>query len=176
MNIKSFITLAPVANAIKHFLCWINSIVHQRPAKSNVFVKNDIAFIIGKCSTLVGSCLTHIHWWKTFYTMHTWAQCYKTFNVRNKLGCSSLAGLSNLVQTFVSNARSLPSTGSPEKCFTRAGCSLTQKHFIRLERSTRNKYSSFSRTFVNCRCKRFYNIGRNDYKLPLNFLPEWSTF
>ncbi len=66
--------------------------------------------------------------------------------------------LGQLSLMIVGKARSLSLSGVPERCCTLADPSLTHKHTM-LEMPTRDKHSSLSRKFVNCACKKFYNIG-----------------
>ncbi len=60
---------------------------------------------------------------------------------------------------FVGRARSLPQSGSSERCFICLGSSLASKYQTRLERSASDKNSSLLRKFVNYGRKKFYNIG-----------------
>ncbi len=60
---------------------------------------------------------------------------------------------------FVGEARGLPQSGTPERCFTLVGSGLTCKHQTRLERLSQNKHCSLLRKFVNYARKKFYNIG-----------------
>jgi hypothetical protein len=48
---------------------------------------------------------------------------------------------SNLV--FVGKTRSSSKSGASERCFTQVGCSLIHKHYTRLERLARDKYTNF---------------------------------
>jgi hypothetical protein len=60
---------------------------------------------------------------------------------------------------LVEKHRSLPLSGAHERCFTRVGSSLTQKHKTRLERPAIYKHSSLLGTFVNYVYKMFYSNG-----------------
>jgi hypothetical protein len=50
---------------------------------------------------------------------------------------------------FVGEAKSLHKSGAPERCFTRLGFGLIQKHLTRLERPARSKHSSLLGPFVS---------------------------
>jgi hypothetical protein len=56
---------------------------------------------------------------------------------------------------FVDEARRPPKRGVPERCFTQVGSSLTRKHYTRLERLAKEKYSSLLRESVNYDRKKF---------------------
>jgi hypothetical protein len=56
-------------------------------------------------------------------------------------------------------ARSLHSSGGPERCFTQVGSGLTSKHWTRQERLARDKHSSLLRKSVNYGRNKFYDTG-----------------
>jgi hypothetical protein len=90
---------------------------------------------------------------------HTWRniQCRElqknySHNLRMFIISSSVCPCQIIrpILMFVGKAMSLNCSGTPERCFTRVGSSLTCKHYTRLERLSRIKYYSLFRTFINC--------------------------
>ncbi len=72
---------------------------------------------------------------------------------------------------FVGKARSLPYSGTPERCLTVVGSSLTRKYQIKLERPGRGEHFSLLRIFINYKQKLFiYNIGPGCFEKVLNIL------
>ncbi len=61
------------------------------------------------------------------------AQCYKTFYIRNLRSFGISQSLFQPILMFVSNAKSLPKSGTPESYFTRVGSGLTSKIWTRLD-------------------------------------------
>ncbi len=59
---------------------------------------------------------------------------------------------------FVGKARSLPKSGTPERCFMGRHRPFLQT-FTRLEKTAREKRSSFLQTLINFGCKKLYNFG-----------------
>jgi hypothetical protein len=59
---------------------------------------------------------------------------------------------------FVSEARSLPKSGAPERSFTQVGSGLICQHKTRLEKLARDKPSGLLLIFINYGRKKFYNI------------------
>ncbi len=57
-------------------------------------------------------------------------------------------GSTNTKLMFVGEARSLHSSGVPERFFNRVGSNLIIKHYNRLERLDRDKHSRLLRTFI----------------------------
>jgi hypothetical protein len=49
----------------------------------------------------------------------------------------------------VGNVRSLPLSGAPERSFSKVSSGLTHKHYTRLERVAKDKYSSLLGPFVS---------------------------
>ncbi len=92
------------------------------------------------------------------------SHCYKTFYVRN-LQMFALSQSVCLSQAFSAQfnifgkARSLPSSGAPERSFIRVGSDFDFKLQTRLERPARDKHSNLLQTFVNDGCKKLNNIG-----------------
>ncbi len=77
---------------------------------------------------------------------------------------------------FVGEARSLPHSGAPGKCYTQVG--LTCKHMTRLERPAKDKHSSLSQTLVNYGRKEFYNVdvrSRSRTMQSLTMSNKWVT-
>jgi hypothetical protein len=61
---------------------------------------------------------------------------------------------------FAGKARSLPTSGAPERYFfTQVSSGLIPKHQTRLERHARNKRSSLLLKGINYARNKFYNIG-----------------
>ncbi len=85
---------------------------------------------------------------------------------------------------FVSKARSLPSSGSLDRCLTWVGASLNCKRWTSIGRLARDKHYCFPRKFVDCGHKMFYNIGplgilaveKGTCPIPLSILAFWMSF
>ncbi len=58
-------------------------------------------------------------------------------------------------QLFVGEARNIPLSGTPERCFSQLGFGLTCKHLTRLEKLVRDKHSSLLWKSVHYRQKSF---------------------
>jgi hypothetical protein len=60
---------------------------------------------------------------------------------------------------FADKARSIPKSGTPEKCSNVKGCGLTRKHYTRLVKLDKDKHSILLRILVNYVRKKFNNTG-----------------
>ncbi len=110
-----------------------------------------------KHSVLLQKFVTYCY--KKLYWIGPWGQCYKTLHIRN-LRFFVISQSACPWQDFLTDqARSLTQSGTPERCFTWVGSSLTHKHQTMLEKLARDKHSSLLRKFVKLRTKNFYNIG-----------------
>jgi hypothetical protein len=68
-------------------------------------------------------------------------------------------------------ARSLPYRGVPERYSARLGYCLTRKHYTRLERLARDKYTTLLRPLLNYGHRKFYNIECR-FKIEINLKSE----
>jgi hypothetical protein len=75
---------------------------------------------------------------------------------------------------FVGKARSLPYIGASERLFNRIGSCFTNKHWTRLERLNRSKYSSLLLKFVTYGRKKFYNIGPGSNVIKMSVIYGFS--
>jgi hypothetical protein len=62
---------------------------------------------------------------------------------------------------FESEARSLPLSGGPERCFTLESTGLSNKHYTRLDRLARDRHSSLLQTFANYGREMFVGKARS---------------
>jgi hypothetical protein len=78
---------------------------------------------------------------------------------------------------FVGEARKLPWSEAPERCFTQVGSSLTRKHSTSLEKLARDKHPSLLRISVNYGQKSFITLGPDRVKhTSLLFMKKKSLF
>jgi len=104
--------------------------------------------------------------------------------------------------TSVGKARTLPCSGTPERCFTLIEHGFTRQHLTRLEGFASNKHSSLLGPFINCKecvlnlasddqhsskrhclyftffllCLLLFSCGKQTHPWPMFVAPtEWSN-
>ncbi len=103
-----------------------------------------------------------------FYNIEPWAQCYKTFYVRNlrmfvisQSACNQQAFPAQSIVCGQGQELTLECSlsGASERFFNRVGSCITNKRQTRLEKLAREKHSSLLRKFETCGRKKFITLS-----------------